>query len=138
MTDNLEARLDTLELIVGSLLDELVECKLALQGAETHMALKQNTERQSFRQFQDSQRALQQGQMQLAAGQTQAQQPQGNFGPGQLQARQAGITFGSDGTVSSTFTGSSTDGKWLSMDQVVTDGLTEAMAPATNKWWRQP
>ena len=35
---DLAARVDRLEIIVGGLLDELIECKEALKGAEEHLA----------------------------------------------------------------------------------------------------
>ena len=121
MTDNLETRVDTLELIVGELLNELVECKLALQGAEKQMALG-NATTGTFRQFQDAQRGLQSLQTQLGKVQAQAQ--------ASAQLAQANSQFQAQATAD-----------WqgpTSIGNIVTDALANAPAPQPSKsWWHR-
>lgn len=74
MGDDLEARLDRLEIVVGSLLDELIECKQALKRAEDHIARSADNQKQGNIGLQMAQqRQAQVSQITLGMAQLQAQ-----------------------------------------------------------------
>ena len=74
MSNELEARLDRLEAVVGGLLDELMLCKEALQGAEKQLVLvAKSTKSLQNNDFVAQQRQAQLGQMQNARAMSQLQ-----------------------------------------------------------------
>jgi len=104
MSKELEARLDRLEIVVGSLLDELIECKLALKAAEDHMV--RSSENQQILDsiaIQAQQQQAQAAQMQNAAAMTQAQLSAAS--QGRLQGRSSTFSVLDEGQAASTFAG---------------------------------